>query len=90
MEPCIFSFYNVTYIIGRSVDKVDFVIDSNTYIQSACISRCHARIVRQAGNQHRLYDDSLNGVFVNNIKIAGKFGLLYESHSGKMGLNACA
>ncbi|XP_052232376.1 uncharacterized protein LOC127845485 [Dreissena polymorpha] len=64
-------FYNVTYIIGRSVDKVDFVIDSNTYIQSACISRCHARIVRQAGNQHRLYDDSLNGVFVNNIKIAG-------------------
>ncbi|KAH3768967.1 hypothetical protein DPMN_170188 [Dreissena polymorpha] len=64
-------FYNVTYIIGRSVDKVDFVIDSNTYIQSACISRCHARIVRQAGNQHRLYDDSLNGVFVNNIKIEG-------------------
>ena len=58
-------------MIGRSEVQVDFYIDSSNHIQSASISRCHARVVRQNGNQHRLYDDSLNGVFVNNMKIAG-------------------
>lgn len=58
-------------MIGRSAMQVDFYIDSERHVQSASLSRCHARIVRQAGNQHKLYDDSLNGVFVNNIKIAG-------------------
>ncbi|XP_052816315.1 uncharacterized protein LOC128242920 isoform X2 [Mya arenaria] len=67
----VMDFNKVTCIIGRSVDKVDYVIDSSSYIQSACLSRCHARVVRQEGNQHTLYDDSLNGVFINNIKISG-------------------
>jgi len=66
------SFHKVTYLIGRSVEKVDYVIDSSTYTQSACISRCHARVVRQEGNKHRVFDDSLNGVFINNIKISGQ------------------
>ncbi|XP_060552068.1 uncharacterized protein LOC132713474 [Ruditapes philippinarum] len=67
----VMDLYRVTYMIGRSEVQVDFYIDSSNHIQSASISRCHARVVRQNGNQHRLYDDSLNGVFVNNIKIAG-------------------
>ncbi|XP_045194118.2 uncharacterized protein LOC123549787 [Mercenaria mercenaria] len=67
----VMDFYRVTYMIGRSEVQVDFYIDSSNHIQSASISRCHARVVRQNGNQHRLYDDSLNGVFVNNMKIAG-------------------
>ena len=67
-----FSFERVTYMIGRSPTMVDYVLDSRDNMRSMYISRCHARVVRQAGNKHRLFDDSLNGIFVNNIKIAGK------------------
>uniref|UniRef100_A0A0L8GQG0 FHA domain-containing protein n=1 Tax=Octopus bimaculoides TaxID=37653 RepID=A0A0L8GQG0_OCTBM len=58
-------------MIGRNPNQVDYVIDSSNFIQSSYISRNHARVVRQPGNIHRLYDDSLNGVFVNNQKISG-------------------
>ncbi|GAB1603272.1 hypothetical protein Ahia01_000608000, partial [Argonauta hians] len=57
-------------MIGRNPNQVDYVIDSSNFIQSSYISRNHARVVRQPGNIHRLYDDSLNGVFVNNQKIS--------------------
>ena len=60
-------------MIGRSPNTVDYVIDSSNQMMSMFISRCHARVVRQSGNRHKLYDDSMNGIFVNNIKIAGEF-----------------
>ncbi|KAL5022560.1 hypothetical protein ScPMuIL_001715 [Solemya velum] len=67
----VMDFHKVTYMIGRSPGQVDYLLDSSDYVQSAMISRNHARLVRQSANHHRLFDDSLNGVFVNNIKISG-------------------
>lgn len=66
-----FSFFKVTNLIGRNALQVDFYIDSNERMQSHMISRCHARVVRQQNNDHKLFDDSLNGIFVNHIKIRG-------------------
>ncbi|KAL4234557.1 hypothetical protein ACF0H5_006198 [Mactra antiquata] len=66
----VMDFYKSVYMIGRNASRVDFYIDSSSHIQSQSLSRCHARIVRQNDNKHRLYDDSLNGVFVNNMKIS--------------------
>ncbi|KAJ8303549.1 hypothetical protein KUTeg_019945, partial [Tegillarca granosa] len=66
-------FHKITTLIGRNRSQVDYVLDSSTYMRSAYISRNHARVVRQVRNSdaHRLFDDSLNGIFVNNLKIAG-------------------
>ncbi|XP_061188894.1 uncharacterized protein LOC133197070 [Saccostrea echinata] len=67
----VMDFYKVTSIIGRNGLEVDFYIDSDTRVQSQMISRIHARVVIQPNNDHKLFDDSLNGVFVNHIKIRG-------------------
>ncbi|XP_061190595.1 uncharacterized protein LOC133198525 [Saccostrea echinata] len=67
----VMDFYKVTSIIGRNGLEVDFYIDSDTRVQSQMISRSHARVVIQPNNDHKLFDDSLNGVFVNHIKIRG-------------------
>ncbi|XP_012944231.1 uncharacterized protein LOC101860531 [Aplysia californica] len=61
----------VTSLIGRNRNQVDFLLDSSNPVTSQYISRLHARIVRQSENFHRLYDDSLNGIFINNAKIQG-------------------
>uniref|UniRef100_A0A8W8KI25 FHA domain-containing protein n=1 Tax=Magallana gigas TaxID=29159 RepID=A0A8W8KI25_MAGGI len=67
----VMDFFKVTNLIGRNALQVDFYIDSNERMQSHMISRCHARVVRQQNNDHKLFDDSLNGIFVNHIKIRG-------------------
>eukprot|EP00105_Crassostrea_gigas_P013388 XP_011429697.1 PREDICTED: uncharacterized protein LOC105329905 [Crassostrea gigas] len=67
----VMDFFKVTSLIGRNALQVDFYIDSNERMQSHMISRCHARVVRQQNNDHKLFDDSLNGIFVNHIKIRG-------------------
>ncbi|XP_048745844.2 uncharacterized protein LOC125658551 isoform X2 [Ostrea edulis] len=71
----IMDFYKVTSMIGRNGLQVDFYIDSDDKIQSQMISRCHARVVRQPNNDHKMFDDSLNGIFVNHIKIRGNITL---------------
>jgi hypothetical protein len=61
-------------LIGRSNNgDVDYVIDSSNRKRRIYISRLHARLVREEQyNTHKLFDDSQNGIFVNNIKIKGK------------------
>lgn len=68
--------------IGRNPAQVDFVISSSNYVQNAIISRRHARVIRSVDERsYRLFDDSRNGVFVNNTKISGNyvFGLNHLS-----------
>lgn len=60
----------VTFI-GRNADQVDYTICSDNLMHNLYISRVHARIV-QCDQGYRIHDDSRNGVFVNNVKIAGK------------------
>ena len=57
-------------IIGRNTAQVDYTICSDSIAQNDIISRIHARIVR-CENGYRIHDDSRNGVYVNNMKIAG-------------------
>ncbi|KAK3603899.1 hypothetical protein CHS0354_042909 [Potamilus streckersoni] len=71
----VMDFWKVTSLIGRKAMQIDFLIDSSDYVQGAYVSRLHARMVRRQNNIHRLFDDSLNGVFVNNFKIAGHVDL---------------
>ncbi|KAL3860604.1 hypothetical protein ACJMK2_010702 [Sinanodonta woodiana] len=71
----VMDFWKVTSLIGRKAAQTDFLIDSSDYVQGAFVSRLHARMVRRQNNTHRLFDDSLNGVFVNNFKIAGHVDL---------------
>ena len=67
-----YSFVRPVTIIGRNPPQVDYIVSSNNYRQNVVVSRRHARVVYQAAdNVHRIHDDSLNGVFVNDIKIAG-------------------
>ncbi|KAK3100264.1 hypothetical protein FSP39_017107 [Pinctada imbricata] len=67
----IMDFRKVTSIIGRNGNVVDFYLDSSDNVQCHLLSRQHARVVRLQDNQHKLFDDSLNGVFVNHVKISG-------------------
>ena len=69
-----YSFHKIVTLIGRSNNgDVDYVIDSSNRKRRIYISRLHARLVREEQyNTHRLFDDSQNGIFVNNIKIKGK------------------
>ncbi|XP_052063102.1 uncharacterized protein LOC127702839 [Mytilus californianus] len=68
-------FTNSVSIIGRGrTAGVDFIIDSANRNRSLYISRIHARVVKQ-DNKHILYDDSRNGVFVNNSKIGDSIHL---------------
>ncbi|CAC5357413.1 unnamed protein product [Mytilus coruscus] len=68
-------FTNSVSIIGRGrTAGVDFIIDSANRNRSLYISRIHARVVKQ-DNKHILYDDSRNGVFVNNLKIGDSIHL---------------
>ncbi|XP_028393744.1 transcription factor 19-like [Dendronephthya gigantea] len=60
---------NIT-VIGRAKRNVDFFIASSKH--KALISRIHARISKsqtQFGDVFKIYDVSLNGTFVNDIKI---------------------
>ena len=52
---------------------VDFLINSAQHEQNAIISRCHAKVVRDEGNVHEIIDSSRNGIFINDIKMRGKF-----------------
>jgi len=67
------SFTRPVTFIGRNPDQVDYVISSKNFVQNAIISRRHARVVRSVdSSSFRIHDDSRNGVFVNNVKIAGE------------------
>lgn len=81
---CIFVFiiclYSLPYslrqnitVIGRAKRNVDFFIASSKH--KVLISRIHARISKsqtQPGNVFKIYDVSLNGTFVNDIKISSE------------------
>ena len=58
--------------MGRNRSEVDYRLFSSNADVHHTISRIHARIVKRANEEHLLRDDSLNGVYVNNIKINGK------------------
>ena len=61
-------------IIGRAKSNVDFFIDSSKH--KALISRIHARISKtqtECGkNVFKIYDVSLNGTYVNDVKITSE------------------
>jgi len=65
----------VTFI-GRSLpfnDDRHYKLCSNNFEQNVIISRRHARIIRcEESDEHSIHDDSMNGVFVNDIKIDGE------------------
>jgi len=67
--------HSVTFI-GRNLpfsDDRHYKLCSNNFEQNVIISRRHARIMRcEKSNMHSIYDDSMNGVFVNDTKIDGK------------------
>ncbi|XP_022337408.2 uncharacterized protein LOC111133364 isoform X2 [Crassostrea virginica] len=67
----IMDFYKTISVIGRNGLMVDFYISSEDKTQSRIISRCHAKVVLQPNNDHKLFDESLTGVFVNHVKIEG-------------------
>lgn len=71
------SLHRPVTVIGRGYGAahqlVDYVIVSDSEIQNIIVSRIHARVVH-SGNTYCIHDDSRNGVFINNVKIAG----LYE------------
>jgi len=97
-----YSFHKIVTLIGRSNNgDMDYVINSSNRERSIYISRLHARLVREEkNNTHRLFDDSLNGIFVNNIKIGGKqsggirvrfwlgYGVIYMGLGWIMAFNA--
>ena len=71
---CIFSsFHKSCSVIGRNTAVVDFLINSAQHEQNAIISRCHAKVVRNEANVHEIIDSSRNGIFINDIKMTGKF-----------------
>lgn len=67
----ILSFFKVTTVIGRMTKHVDYVLDSSND-QAKYISRRHGRVIHKQNNQHYFHDDSMNGIYINNVKIAGK------------------
>ncbi|GFN79271.1 methyl-accepting chemotaxis sensory transducer [Plakobranchus ocellatus] len=67
----IMDFSKTTTLIGRNKAQVDFVLDSSNPIASQYISRLHARVILQENGQCRLFNDSLNGIFINNTKMCG-------------------
>ena len=64
-------------IIGRDKQKVEFFIDSSKH--KGLISRIHARIFRSRtrSGKHvfKICDTSLNGTYVNGIKILNEASL---------------
>ncbi|XP_021368917.1 uncharacterized protein LOC110460370 isoform X2 [Mizuhopecten yessoensis] len=65
----IMDFFEVTTMIGKSAQS-HYVIDSASDMRRLYISRNHARVVtRTPSNDHKLFDDSMNGMFINNLKI---------------------
>ena len=69
---CCCSLTQSVTVIGRGLYRVDYTICSDSAIQNTIVSRIHARIVR-TGNTYCIHDDSRNGIFVNNVKIAGLY-----------------
>ena len=52
---------------------MDFILDSADPIQSGMVSRRHARVEkRPLDGVFCLHDGSMNGVFINDIKIRSK------------------
>ena len=66
-----FSLSKHTTVVGRNRNNVDFLLDSSSYKVSQYISRLHARIIRTDTGRFRIFDDSLNGIFLNSSKIQG-------------------
>ncbi|XP_070573949.1 dentin sialophosphoprotein-like [Ptychodera flava] len=60
-----------TTLIGRNRGQMTYYISSKREENRKYISRSHARVVRSASNQHKLIDSSMNGMFVNDVKIEG-------------------
>jgi len=73
---CCCSLHRPVTVIGRGYGAahqlVDYVIVSDCEIQNIIVSRIHARVVR-SGSTYCIHDDSRNGVFINNVKIAGLY-----------------
>lgn len=67
--------HSVTFV-GRNLPFTDdrhYKLCSDNFEQNVIISRRHARIIRSdESDVHSIYDDSMNGVFVNDTKIDGK------------------
>jgi len=78
------SFRHSVTFIGRNLpisDDRHYKLCSNNLEQNVIISRRHARVICcEESNAHSIHDDSMNGVFVNDIKINGKiyFHLVYS------------
>jgi len=66
------SFHQSVTVIGRGFNQVDYRISSDSNIQNIIVSRIHAHVVR-SGSTYRIHDDSMNGIFVNNVKIDGLY-----------------
>jgi len=86
-DACGCSLHRAVTIIGRGINQVDFTISSDSAIQSVIISRIHARVVR-SGDTYCIHDDSKNGIFINNVKIAGQY-VLYSQISQISVLTCC-
>ena len=67
-----YRLHNRITTFGRNSQQVDVALRTPVYVYQAVISRTHARIVRHS-DRVKLFDDSRNGVFVNNVKIDGIF-----------------
>jgi len=67
---CDQSLHSTVTVIGRGLNQVDYFISSANENQNLYVSRIHARVVR-SGAVYSIRDDSRNGIFVNNVKIAG-------------------
>ena len=63
------SFYRKVTTLGRCKYQSNLLIGSAD--DTNIISRRHARVVRNENKDHRLFDDSKNGIYVNDIKIEG-------------------
>ena len=78
-----FRLHNRITTFGRNSQQVDVALRTPVYVYQAVISRSHARIVRQA-DRVKLFDDSRNGVFVNNVKIDGNQTVLILSQQSSI------
>lgn len=63
-----FRFRKTSTDFGRI--GTDVILTSMYEKQRMMISRSHAHINRKADGTYEIFDDSMNGVFVNHIKIS--------------------
>ena len=65
-------------VIGRNKPTVDLFLDSIKF--KGLISRIHAHIIQDVDKEtgdtfYEIFDTSLNGTYVNNVKISGSIKL---------------